>query len=107
MCDGAVAMPMLSIVVPTLNEADRLAATLAGLRACCTARIQLIVVDGGSVDDTVGIARRFADRVICGVRGRALQMNAGVDSRSGKHSGRRKCRNRLDNATSSIKGSGA
>ena len=84
MCDGAVAMPMLSIVVPTLNEADRLAATLAGLRACCTARIQLIVVDGGSVDDTVGIARRFADRVICGVRGRALQMNAGAGEATGE-----------------------
>lgn len=76
-------MSRLSIIVPALNEADRLAATLAGLRACCTGQMQLIVADGGSVDDTVGIARRFADRVVCSARGRAVQMNAGACKATG------------------------
>ena len=77
-------MPTLSIIVPALNEAAELAATLASLRACCADKTQLIVVDGGSVDDTVGIARRFADRVVCADRGRASQMNAGAAAATGE-----------------------
>jgi len=77
-------MLTLSIIVPALNEAVGLAATLASLRACCADKTQLIVVDGGSADDTVRIAWRFADQVVCADQGRALQMNAGVAVATGE-----------------------
>ena len=38
----------------------------------------VVVVDGGSEDDTAAVARRYADRVLRAPRGRALQMNAGA-----------------------------
>lgn len=73
----------LSIIVPTLNEAARLAATLAPLQAMRARGVEVIVADGGSKDDTKSIAKRFADRVIDAPRGRARQMNAGAAAASG------------------------
>ena len=68
----------LSIVVPALNEADGIAATLQALAPLRERGAELIVVDGGSRDGTADRARPFADRVIDGPRGRARQMNAGA-----------------------------
>jgi rSAM/selenodomain-associated transferase 2 len=68
----------LSIVMPVLNEAEGLAATLDALAPLRAAGHQLIVVDGGSHDDTVALSRERADPVIDGPRGRARQMNAGA-----------------------------
>lgn len=39
---------------------------------------EIVVVDGGSADATVTLARSLADRVISSARGRAIQMNAGA-----------------------------
>lgn len=64
-----------SVVIPTLNEAAALPRTLEVLRAHWPGEI--IVVDGGSSDDTVARAR-LADRVVPGPRGRAAQMNHGA-----------------------------
>jgi rSAM/selenodomain-associated transferase 2 len=67
---------MLSVIVPTLNEGSVLCATLAVARVPgCD---EIIVVDGGSADDTIAVARRFADHVLQSARGRALQMNTGA-----------------------------
>jgi glycosyltransferase involved in cell wall biosynthesis len=68
----------LSIVVPVLDEATGIAATLAALAPLRTAGHEVIVVDGGSHDDTVARARPLADRVVGAARGRASQMNAGA-----------------------------
>src|SRR5439155_21822056 len=66
----------LSVVVRTLDEADALPATLAAARqpGVC----EVIVVDGGSRDGTLAVARPLADRVLRAPRGRAQQMNAGA-----------------------------
>jgi len=66
----------LSVIVPTLDEAGALAPTLAAARQ--PGMHELIVVDGGSRDETVAVARRLADHVLTAPRGRAAQMNAGA-----------------------------
>ena len=80
---GYNAAMRLSIIVPTLNEAARLAATLAPLQAMRARGVEVIVADGGSKDDTKSIAKRFADRVIDAPRGCARQMNTGAAAASG------------------------
>ncbi|MEO8486534.1 MAG: TIGR04283 family arsenosugar biosynthesis glycosyltransferase [Betaproteobacteria bacterium] len=73
----------LSIVIPVLDEAAGIGATLIALAALRKAGHQVIVVDGGSRDDTVALARPHADRVLASPRGRATQMNAGAAVASG------------------------
>lgn len=65
----------LSVIIPTLDEERRIGDRLAGLRACG----EVIVVDGGSRDRTVELARAFPGvRVESAPRGRAAQMNHGA-----------------------------
>jgi len=71
----------LSVVVPTLDEAEALPATLAHARQPGVR--ELIVVDGGSHDGTLAVARALADRVLEAARGRAQQMNAGAAAACG------------------------
>ncbi|THF62650.1 TIGR04283 family arsenosugar biosynthesis glycosyltransferase [Pseudothauera rhizosphaerae] len=68
----------LSIILPVLDEAGCIVATLSRLQALRRQGAELIVVDGGSRDGTVGLAEPLADRVIASPRGRSLQMNAGA-----------------------------
>jgi rSAM/selenodomain-associated transferase 2 len=68
---------LVSIIVPVLNEADRIEACLRRLRKL-GANLEIIVVDGGSADATWSLAEPLADRVISARRGRASQMNAGA-----------------------------
>ncbi len=76
-------MPSFSIVVPVLDEAAGIEATLAPLQAWRGARAEVIVVDGGSRDATVALAAPLADRVLRAPRGRAAQMNAGAQASAG------------------------
>jgi rSAM/selenodomain-associated transferase 2 len=73
----------LSIVVPTLDEAASIEATLAAARAAGPADVEIVVADGGSRDATRSLAAPLADRVIEAPRGRASQMNAGARAASG------------------------
>lgn len=73
----------ISVVIPAFNEAHNLCATLQRLRR--SAGVEVIVVDGGSQDATVAIARDCADRaIVAPVAGRAQQMNAGAEVASGE-----------------------
>lgn len=74
---------MISIVIPALNEANQIVATLGALQAARRAGHELIVVDGGSADGTVERAAPLADQVIGASRGRARQMNAGAAAARG------------------------
>jgi rSAM/selenodomain-associated transferase 2 len=76
--------PRLSIVMPVLNEAGQLPARLGRLGPLCARGIELIVVDGGSDDDSARIAGEAGAQVIIAERGRARQMNAGADAARGE-----------------------
>lgn len=67
----------LGIVVPTLNEAAYLPALLSDLHRLEVPH-RVVVVDGGSRDGTVELAREADARVLRAARGRAEQMNAGA-----------------------------
>lgn len=68
----------LAVIVPTLDEADGIHASLEALAPLRAKGHEVIVVDGGSSDSTVEQARPLADRVLNSPRGRAVQMNAGA-----------------------------
>lgn len=72
----------ISVVIPMLNEAGSIALTLNRVRQAGVCEI--IVVDGGSADGTLEIARPYADRVLSSSRGRAQQMNVGAQAASGE-----------------------
>lgn len=74
----------LSIVVPALDEAAVIGATLASLASLRARGHEVIVADGGSADATRDIAAPLADRVLVAPRGRARQMNAGAAVASGE-----------------------
>jgi rSAM/selenodomain-associated transferase 2 len=69
--------PQLSIIIPALNEAHAIGATLDSV-AQVRGAIETIVVDGGSVDNTARIALERGARVIKSERGRGAQMHAGA-----------------------------
>jgi rSAM/selenodomain-associated transferase 2 len=71
-------MARLSIIVPVLNEADHIVPALQALMPLRARGAELIVVDGGSTDDTVARATPLATFVIASPRSRAVQMNAGA-----------------------------
>lgn len=73
----------LSVVMPVLNEAGAIEAALAALAPYRSRGVEVIVVDGGSHDGTLDLARPLADSVIAAPRGRAIQMNAGAAAASG------------------------
>jgi len=74
----------LSIVIPTLNEARIIKATLAALQPLRRNGVEVIVADGGSDDGTVERSRAQVDQVCIGARGRARQMNAGAALATGE-----------------------
>jgi rSAM/selenodomain-associated transferase 2 len=75
---------MISVVMPAYNEEKVLPRTLQALLAQ-PGEFETILVDGGSADRTVEIARSFADvHVITAPKGRASQMNAGVKQATGE-----------------------
>jgi rSAM/selenodomain-associated transferase 2/rSAM/selenodomain-associated transferase 1 len=69
--------PRVSIVMPVLDEARRITGALDDVLAL-VGRKEVIVVDGGSRDDTLALARTRPVRVVESTRGRACQMNAGA-----------------------------
>jgi rSAM/selenodomain-associated transferase 2 len=78
-----MAPPTLSVIVPALNEADAIEATLQALAPARARGVEVIVADGGSTDATIARATPLADRVITAPRGRARQMNAGAATARG------------------------
>lgn len=73
---------MLSIVIPTLNEAAQLPETLHHARAVPEVQ-EIIVVDGGSADATIKIAEELGCRVMTSPPSRGGQMRCGAKGAMG------------------------
>lgn len=78
--DGPVA---LSIIIPTLDEAHSIAATLDAV-ARVRGSVEAIVVDGGSRDATLERLREYGARIITSERGRGAQLHAGACAARGQ-----------------------
>jgi hypothetical protein len=75
-CTKDLLPPTISIIIPTLNEAENLSLTLASARS--QVEVEIIVVDGGSSDDTGELATGSGARLLTTTGGRARQINAGA-----------------------------
>lgn len=75
----------VSIIIPTLNEVGSLGNTLQQLSILAPAAWEVLVVDGGSTDETVTIAQKAGVQVITAQeKGRSLQMNQGAVAATGE-----------------------
>jgi rSAM/selenodomain-associated transferase 2 len=66
----------VSVIIPTLDEEQRIAATIDAAFAAGAAEV--IVSDGGSSDATMAIARQCGAHVVCGEAMRSRQLNRGA-----------------------------
>ncbi|MEN1785879.1 MAG: TIGR04283 family arsenosugar biosynthesis glycosyltransferase [Bacteroidota bacterium] len=80
-----LAITTISIIIPTLNEGSGIGTLLKQLHLEKSSGLVLdiIVVDGGSEDDTVAIAKDYGARVLVAPKGRAKQMNYGAQAAEG------------------------
>jgi uncharacterized protein len=77
--------PKISVIIPTLNEGDTIASTLKHLSIAADSEvIEVVVVDGGSQDQTTEVAQSCGATVIHTQLGRAQQMNTGAKAASGE-----------------------
>jgi uncharacterized protein len=71
----------ISIIIPTLDEESCLGDCLSSIMAIQD--VEVVIVDGGSTDKTVEMAKGYGVKVLRGPKGRALQMNLGATHASG------------------------
>ena len=71
---------MLSVILPTLNEEERLKPTLNSIKRFID---EIIISDGGSIDGTVGYAKSVGARVVIVGKGRGSQLKIGAQIAEG------------------------
>ena len=75
----------VSIIIPTLNEEDALTRTLSNLTLLNPKPKEILLVDGGSQDKTIEIAKKAGITILISQQaGRSFQMNLGADVATGK-----------------------
>jgi rSAM/selenodomain-associated transferase 2 len=70
----------ISIIIPVFNEAANILRTI---ESTCGSEIEVIVVDGGSTDETIAVVPAQGIKVISSPAGRARQMNLGAQMATG------------------------
>lgn len=78
------ARPEFSIIIPVFNEAPGINGFLSHLQPHRSLGTEIVVVDGGSTDQTVVGIDSLSDQIIVAPRGRALQMHAGALASRGR-----------------------
>jgi rSAM/selenodomain-associated transferase 2 len=76
---------LLSVVIPTLNEAENLPSLLNDLKKQQNISLEIIVGDGGSSDATQSVSDAFGVHFVRAGRGRGVQMNAAAGQASGDY----------------------
>ena len=80
---------MISIIIPTLNEEKILAKTLSDLKKLTVCDYEIIVTDGKSTDNTIAIAKRYANKVVENKSGKRQTIgegrNMGAEVAVGEH----------------------
>jgi glycosyltransferase involved in cell wall biosynthesis len=80
---------IVSIIIITLNEKENLEKTIENIHLAAKfpsgkkVPFEIIISDGGSINGTLEIAKKLADKVIIGPKGRSLQLNKGVKHAKG------------------------
>jgi len=80
-----MSQPLVSIIVPTKNSARLLKRCLDSVKNQTYPKIELIVVDNKSTDDTVAIAKEYTDHVYTHGPERSAQVNFGVKKATGEY----------------------
>ena len=79
-----LAAPAISIIIPVLNETERINETIALLRESDSGKeSEIVVVDGDAAASTLAAVLDGSVRGIISARGRAVQMNRGAEAASG------------------------
>ncbi|PCJ18099.1 MAG: glycosyl transferase [SAR86 cluster bacterium] len=73
----------ISFILPVLNESELIVEQLKLLQLYRQRGHEVLVIDGGSMDNTVKLATALADAVHVSTPGRAVQMNCGAEKASG------------------------
>jgi rSAM/selenodomain-associated transferase 2 len=73
--------PYISVIIPTLNEANHVQKVIQGARKD---GVECVVVDGSSTDHTVALAEKAGARVVNSPPGRAVQLNRGGEIARGR-----------------------
>ncbi|MDQ6902664.1 MAG: TIGR04283 family arsenosugar biosynthesis glycosyltransferase [Bacteroidota bacterium] len=76
---------MISVIIPTLNEQENIGKLILYLKkSCFDTSLEIIIVDGGSTDETIAHARTAGAHVVTSPKkGRAAQMNYGTSMAKG------------------------
>jgi len=77
----------ISVIIPAFNEEGRISETISSTKRATTDEtpIEVIVVDGGSTDKTVSVARSMGAKVIRSAKGRGTQQDMGSRAASGEY----------------------
>ena len=81
MVKQSAAETLISIIIPCLNEEENIGKLLQTITSAD--KIEIIVVDGGSTDETVKIAEQYCTRVLVTTPGRGQQLNYGAKNAAG------------------------
>jgi len=77
--------PLVSIIIPTRNSADTIDKCLASVRMQSYGKIEIILVDNYSRDETLNIAKKYPTKVYLTGPERSAQVNFGVSKALGKY----------------------
>jgi len=76
---SSISPERLTVIIPTLNAGQTLAATLASVAGV----VEIIVADGGSDDETLAVARSVGARIVTSPTGRGRQLGLGANDATG------------------------